>query len=38
LIKESQDTVFNERWKLYVPMESLDGMLDKGVGDYDAMG
>jgi predicted transcriptional regulator of viral defense system len=37
LIKESRDTVFNERWKLYVPV-SLRGMLDKGVGDYDAMG
>lgn len=37
LIKESQDTVFNERWKLYVP-SSLMGILDKGVGDYDAMG
>ncbi len=37
LMKESQNTVFNERWKLYVP-SSLKGMLDKGVGDYDAMG
>lgn len=37
LMKESQNTVFNERWKLYVPF-SLKGMLDKGVGDYDAMG
>jgi predicted transcriptional regulator of viral defense system len=37
LMKESQNTVFNERWKLYVPY-SLMGMLDKGVGDYAAMG
>jgi predicted transcriptional regulator of viral defense system len=37
LMKELQNTVFNERWKLYVPY-SLMGMLDKGVGDYDAMG
>jgi predicted transcriptional regulator of viral defense system len=37
LMKESQNTVFNERWKLYVPY-SLMGMLDKGVGDYDAIG
>lgn len=37
LMKKSQNTVFNERWKLYVPF-SLKGMLDKGVGDYDAMG
>jgi hypothetical protein len=36
-MKELQNTVFNERWKLYVPY-SLMGMLDKGVGDYDAMG
>lgn len=37
LMKESQNAVFNERWKLYVPY-LLKGMLDKGVGDYDAMG
>jgi predicted transcriptional regulator of viral defense system len=37
LTKKSQNTVFNERWKLYVP-SSLIGMVNKGVCDYDAMG
>ena len=37
LMKESQNTVYCERWKLYVP-PSLKGLIDKGVGDYDAIG
>lgn len=37
LMKEPPDTIFNERWNLYVPL-SLRRMLDKGVGDYDAIG
>lgn len=37
LMKESQNNVFCERWKLYVP-KSLKGLVDKGVGDYDAIG
>ena len=37
LMKESQNNVFCERWKLYVPT-SLKELIDKGVGDYDAIG
>lgn len=37
LMKESQNNAFCERWRLYVP-QSLKGLLDKGVGDYDAIG
>ncbi len=37
LMKESQDNVFYKRWKLYAPL-SLKGLVDKGVGDYDAIG
>ena len=37
LQKDLQNTVFHERWKLYAPM-SLSGLIDKGVGDYDAIG
>lgn len=37
LIKESEDNVFHKRWKLYAP-PSLKGLIDKGVGDYDAIG
>ena len=37
LMKESQNNVFHERWKLYAP-SSLKGLIDKGVGDYDAIG
>ena len=37
LMKESQNNVYCERWKLYVP-SSLKGLIDKGVGDYDAIG
>ena len=37
LMKESQNNVFCERWKLYVPI-SLKGLIDKGGGDYDAIG
>ena len=37
LMKESQNNVYCERWKLYVP-PSLKGLIDKGVGDYDAIG
>ena len=37
LIKGSQNNVFHERWKLYAPA-SLKELIDKGVGDYDAIG
>ena len=37
LMKGSQDNVFYKRWKLYAPL-SLKGLIDKGVGDYDAIG
>lgn len=37
LMKESKNNVFCERWKLYVP-PSLKELIDKGVGDYDAIG
>ena len=37
LMKESEDNVFHKRWKLYAP-PSLKGLIDKGVGDYDAIG
>ena len=37
LMKESKNTVYCEKWKLYVP-PSLKGLIDKGVGDYDAIG
>lgn len=36
LMKGSQDNVFHKRWKLYAP--SLKKLIDKGVGDYDAIG
>lgn len=37
LQKDLQNTVFHERWKLYAPL-SLKKLIDKGVGDYDAIG
>ena len=37
LMKEAQNNVYCKRWKLYVP-PSLKGLIDKGVGDYDAIG
>ena len=37
LMKESRNNVFCERWKIYVP-PSLKGLIDKGGGDYDAIG
>lgn len=37
LMKEWQDNVFHKRWKLYAP-PSLKSIIDKGVGDYDAIG
>ena len=37
LQKDLQNTVFHERWKLYAP-SSLKELIDKGVGDYDAIG
>ena len=37
LMKEAQNNVYCKRWKLYVPL-SLKGLIDKGVGDYDAIG
>ena len=37
LMKNSRNNVYCARWKLYVP-SSLKGLIDKGVGDYDAIG
>ncbi|MCM1179435.1 MAG: transcriptional regulator [Clostridium sp.] len=37
LMKEPQEHIFNKRWKLYTPL-SLRKLIDKGVGDYNAMG
>lgn len=37
LMKELQENVFHRRWKLYAP-SSLKKIIDKGVGDYDAIG
>ena len=37
LMKEMQETVYCEKWKLYVP-RSLMKLVDKGMSDYDAMG
>lgn len=37
LMKELQENVFHRRWKLYAP-SSLHNIIDKGVGDYDAIG
>lgn len=37
LLKELQNNIFYERWKLYAP-PSLKKLIDKGVGDYDAIG
>lgn len=37
LMKNLQDHVFHEWWKLYAPL-SLKGLIDKGVNDYDAVG
>lgn len=37
LMKELQNKVFCEQWKLYAP-SSLKGLIDKGGGDYDAIG
>ena len=36
-MKELQDNVFHKRWKLYAP-QSLEKLINKGVGDYDAIG
>ena len=37
LMKGSQGNVFHKRWKLYAPI-SLKKIVDKGVGDYNAIG
>lgn len=37
LMKETGETVFHEKWKLYTPL-SLKKLIDKGMSDYDAMG
>lgn len=37
LMKAGQETVYCEKWKLYTP-PSLNKLLDKGMGNYDAMG
>ena len=37
LMKEAQETVYCEKWKLYTP-PSLKKLVDKGMSDYDAMG
>lgn len=36
LIKENGQNVWNEKWKLYVPADFMH-LIDKGVGDYDAV-
>ena len=37
LIKDSKESIYKERWKLYAP-SSLKAIIDKGVADYDAIG
>lgn len=37
LLKNFKDNIYNARWKLYTPI-SLKLLIDKGVGDYDAIG
>lgn len=37
LMRDLQDNVFHQRWKLYAP-QSMKGLIDKGSGDYDAIG
>ena len=37
LMKESKDNVFHKRWKLYAP-QSMKELINKGFGDYDAIG
>lgn len=37
LIKEMRECVYKERWKLYTP-DALNSLINKGVGDYDAIG
>lgn len=37
LIKDSKESIYKERWKLYTP-SSLKAIIDKGVADYDAIG
>lgn len=37
LMKDAKDNVYHKRWKLYAPA-SLNELIDKGVGDYDAIG
>lgn len=36
-MKDAKDNVYHKRWKLYAPA-SLNELIDKGVGDYDAIG
>ena len=37
LLKEIRECVYQERWKLYTPA-SLNSLINKGAGDYDAIG
>lgn len=37
LMKETEENVFHEKWKLYTP-SSLKKLIDKGMSDYDAIG
>lgn len=37
LMKDAEETVFQEKWKLYTP-SFLEELVNKGVGDYDAIG
>lgn len=37
LMRDLQNNVFHQRWKLYAP-QSMKGLIDKGSGDYDAIG
>ena len=37
LMKDEQETIYNEKWKLYTPT-TLKRLIDKGMSDYDAIG
>lgn len=36
-MKGATGNVFHERWRLYAPL-TLKGLIDKGFGDYHAIG
>lgn len=37
LMKETEETVFQKKWKLYTP-PSIESLINKGVNDYNAVG